>query len=245
MKKLIPILLFLSFPSYGFLNIEALRQSKSPTGKLKGSTGFRLNDQRGNVQKTQIQLNTLNMIRKGQSSYLLLAQYRYGTSFSREDTRQGHLHFRYTRDLSQAFSWESFTQLEFNEFQALTLRALLGLGLRTQVFKEEKNSLFLGTGAFYERENLKDLPDPSNPRANLYLSYVWNSESVTLSTTVYYQPNLELINDGRLRFNAGLETTFLGKFSQQIDYTITHDSRPPVGIQKTDARISAGLAYRY
>lgn len=238
-------LILLPKTALGFLNIESLRQEKENPGKLKGSTGVRFTDSRGNVERSQVRINTLNMLKNGDSSYLFLAQYRYGTSFSREDTRDGHVHFRYTRDLHELISWEIFSQLEFNRFQDLTLRALAGTGARLQGYKSDHHSLFLGVGAFYERENLEDLADPSNPRGNTYVSYLWKRKAVTVSSTLYYQPNLEDFNDTRLRFNAGLETVFLGKFSQQLDYTITHDSRPPPSIKKTDAKISAGLAYRY
>lgn len=246
--KIVFILIFtclISPSTLAFLNIEALRQEKGDPGKLKGSTGVRLTDTRGNVDKSQVRVNTLNMLKNGSSSYLFLAQYRYGTSFSREDTRQGHVHFRYTRDLMEKLSWELFSQLEFNKFQDLTLRALGGTGLRFQGYKNDEHSLFLGAGAFYERENLEDLPDPSNPRGNMYMSYLWKHKMVTMSSTLYYQPNLEDFNDTRFRLNTGLETVFLGKFAQQLEYTITHDSRPPPSVKKTDAIVSAGLAYRY
>lgn len=247
-NSLVLILLLGAFTNtnaLAFLNIEALRQEKGEPGKLKGSTGVRLNDSRGNVDKRQVRANTLNMVKNGSSSYLLLAEYLYGKSLGREDSRQGHVHFRYTRNLTDTLSWESFSQLEFNKFQDLTLRALIGTGGRIAAYQSDEQSLFFGVGAFYERENLEDLPDPSNPRGNTYISYLWKHQMVTMSSTLYYQPNIEDLNDTRLRFNAGIETVFLGQFSQQLDYTLTHDSRPPYSIKKTDAMISAGLAYRY
>ncbi|MCR9206220.1 MAG: hypothetical protein NXH75_16680, partial [Halobacteriovoraceae bacterium] len=68
-------LLLLPKHALGFLNIESLRQEKGNPGKLKGSTGVRFTDSRGNVERSQVRLNTLNMLKNGDSSYLFLAQY--------------------------------------------------------------------------------------------------------------------------------------------------------------------------
>lgn len=231
--------------SFAFLNIESLRQERSSEHKLTGSTGIRLNDQKGNVDKTQIQFNTLNMMTNGRSNFIFLASYRYGKSFSQEDTRQGDLHFRYTRKLTEKTFMEVFQQTEFNKFENLTLRVLAGGGLRLQVFNNDDASLFSGLGAFYEKEDLTGKEDPENPRGNMYLSYTYKKQTYNINSTLYYQPNLEDTSDGRLRFNAGIETKFLESFSQVLEYTIRRDSRPPIGIKKTDSRLSAGLNYLY
>jgi len=249
------LIAFYSNQGHAFLNIEVLRQDNDELSnnsdedqsshRFKGATGVRFNHARGNVQRSQLRINTLNYLKLRRNNFLLLAQYKYGNSFSKEDMRQGHAHFRYTRELNPIFGAETYTQMEFNKFQYLSLRALIGSGLRIKTYKREKHSLFIGAGAFYERENLDGVPDPANPRSNFYLSYLWKNQSLTLSSTVYYQPNIEDFNDARFRFSTGIETLFLGKFTQQLEYTLAHDSRPPTSVKKTDARISAGLAYRY
>ncbi len=245
MTKLILFYLLFLNSTFAFLNIESLRQEKLQGRKLTGSTGIRLNDQRGNVDKTLVQFNTLNMMTNGRSNFIFLASYRYGKSFSREDTRQGDIHLRYTRELTSRTFAEFFQQTEFNKFENLTLRILAGGGLRLQLFKNEHQSLFSGLGAFYEKEDLIGTDDPENPRGNLYLSYLYKKKNYNISSTLYYQPNLEDTGDGRFRFSTGLETKFLGSFSQILEYTIKRDSRPPQGIKKTDARLSAGLSYHY
>lgn len=185
------------------------------------------------------------MITNGQSNYILLANYRYGKSFEREDTRQGNLHLRYTRLLGEILSFELYQQTEFNKFEDLTLRVLAGGGLRLGLVREKKNSFFMGLGAFYEKEDLEGPLDPENPRGNFYVSYLFKSDHYQLSSTFYYQPNLEEISDARLRFNVGLETFLSKNFSQTLEYTIKRDSRPPLGILRTDSQLMAGIRVRY
>lgn len=251
-KTFVILLCSYSFAAFGFLNIESLRQrnpSQGVLGKpgknLLGSFGLRLNDQKGNVNKSLFQVDTLNMMTNGQSNYILLANYRYGESFEREDTRQGNLHLRYTRVLSTLFSAEFYQQTEFNKFEDLSLRVLGGGGLRAGLIKEKKNSLFIGLGAFYEKEDLEGDLDPENPRGNLYLSYLYKGGLFDVSSTFYYQPNLEEFADARVRFNIGLETKLNQYFSQTLEYTIRRDSRPPIGILRTDSQVLAGLRMRY
>lgn len=238
-------LFLLSLPSYAFLNIESLRQQKSHKPGLRGSTGLRLNDQKGNVDKTQFQVNTLNLLKNGKSSYIFLAQYRYGKSFSREDTRQGHLHFRYTRQSYEKVASEYYLQSEFNKFENLTLRILGGAGLRLRLFSSDRLTLFTGLGAFYEKEDLERDEDPRNPRGNLYLSSLIQLGNSQLSSTFYYQPNLENAADARVRFNIGIETKIIKNLTQSIEYTIRRDSRPPSRILKTDSQLTAGINLRY
>lgn len=238
-------LILLSSTSYAFLNIESLRQQKGQRPGLMGSTGLRLNDQKGNVDKTQFQVNTLNLLSNGKSNYIFLGQYRYGKSFSREDTRQGHLHFRYTRQSYERMASEYYLQTEFNKFENLSLRILGGAGLRFRLFSSDKQSLFAGVGAFYEREDLEREDDPENPRGNLYLSSLVYIGESQLSSTFYYQPNLENAADARIRFNIGLETVIMKNLTQSIEYTIRRDSRPPRRILKTDSQLSAGINIRY
>jgi hypothetical protein len=241
----IAIFLLLCSNAQAFLNIESLRQQKSKKPGLLGSTGLRLNDQKGNVDKTLFQLNTLNRLSNGKSHYIFLGQYRYGKSFSQEDTRQGHLHFRYTRQSYVKVASEYYIQSEFNKFENLSLRLLGGAGLRFRLYSHDKISLFSGLGAFYEREDLENDRDPENPRGNIYLSSLIQIKDSQLSSTLYYQPNTDDFNDFRFRFNIGLETLLLKNLSQSIEYTIRRDTRPPSGILKTDAQLTAGLHIRY
>jgi hypothetical protein len=247
MKRRILLLCLIlnSTSAIAFLNIEALRQSKVSDG-LSGSTRLDLNQQKGNVDKTVLSFSTLNQYKKLKSSFLLMAAYQYGESFSELDNRRGHLHFRYTYALRKETFLEFFQQSEFNKFQDLKSRLLIGGGLRQELFKRNSLSFFSGLGLFYEKEKIEGQRNLENPRGNLYLSFLKELEGrYSISSTFYYQPNIERLSDSRVRFSLGLETTFAKNFTQSIEFSLNRDSLPPTGINRTDSQISAGLGVRY
>ncbi len=232
--------------SYGFLNIESLRQSKDSTERLRGSTQLGVSDANGNVNKTILGLTSLNMMNLGQSNYIILGSYNYGRSTGVEDVNDGHLHFRYTRSFGSGFFGELFQQTEFDKFQDLNARYLLGLGARQRLFEGTKHSLFLGAGAFYEKEELQDSPNQDNPRGNIYLSYVFSKpKEYSASIVTYYQPNTERFSDHRIRLNMGIETYFGENFVQQWSYSMSRDSAPPAGVNRTDSKVTAQIGLTY
>ncbi len=232
--------------SYGFLNIESLRQSKGAQDRLQGSSQLGVSDANGNVNKTILGISSLNMMNLGKSNYILLGSYNYGRSSEVEDVNDGHLHFRYTRSFGAGFFGEVFQQTEFDKFQDLNARYLLGTGVRQRLFEETKHSLFVGAGVFYEKEELQDSPNQDNPRGNFYLSYVFaKPKEYSASIVTYYQPNTERISDHRVRLNMGLETYFGGHFVQQWSYSLSRDSAPPVGVRRTDSKITAQIGVTY
>ena len=232
--------------SFGFLNIESLRQSKNYTEKFKGSTQLGVSDANGNVNKTILSLSSLNMINLGKSNYIVLGSYNYGKSTGVEDVNDGHLHFRYTRNLGSGLFLELFQQTEFDKFQDLNARYLFGAGARQRLFEKTKHALCLGAGAFYEKEELQDSPNQNNPRGNIYLSYVFSKpDEYSASVVTYYQPNTERLSDHRVRLNLGIESYFGENFVQQWEYSLSRDSAPPAGVQRTDSKVTAQIGITY
>jgi len=240
------IFLFLPSKTYGFLNIESLRQSSNLSKHLSGSTQLGISDSNGNVNKTILGFSSLNLINWGKDNFILLGRYNYGRSSGNEDVNDGHLHFRFTRELTKGSFVEFFQQDEFNRFQDLKSRVLLGSGLRQKIFQKSSHSLFIGAGIFYEKEDIHSSPNQNNPRGNFYLSYVSaHPKEYRASIVVYYQPNTERFYDQRIQLNMGLETYFGGYFVQQWSYSLARDNKPPAGVQKTDSKISTQIGIVY
>lgn len=240
------VFLFLPPNVQAFLNIESLRQSSDMSERLSGSTQLGISDSNGNVNKTILKFSSLNMINRGKNNFIILGSYNYGRSSGNEDVNDGHLHFRLTRALSEGIFVEFFQQDEFNRFQDLKSRILLGSGLRQKLFKKLKHSLFLGGGVFYEKEDIHSSPNQNNPRGNFYLSYVCaEPKKYRASVVAYFQPNIERFYDQRVKLNLGLETYFGKYFVQQWSYTLARDSKPPAGVQKTESKISAQIGITY
>ena len=199
----------------------------------------------GNVEKSLFGFSTLNLLKRKKHEFILLANYRYGESFDSEDTRDGNLHLRYSFRATKNTEVEIFQQTEFNKFQDLNLRALLGSGIRLNLFSKKKLRAHLGIGAFYEKEEIEDSIDIENPRLNNYISLNYQSDNFEFSTTLYYQPNTESFKDYRVRGNFGIESKMTKSFTQTIQYSLMKDTLPPSGIVQTDRILTAGLNFKY
>ena len=142
--------------------------------------------------------------------------------------------------------WEAFSQAEFNEFQALKLRSLLGGGLRFCLLRTDSQSVFFGAGTFYEDEDINGDADQANFRGNIYLSYraliEKNFETVLVG---YYQPNYNIISDYRLQMTAGFETK-INKWIQFVNsISFARDTVPPLSIEQDDIvyKLTINLSY--
>lgn len=230
--------------SQAFLNIESLRQSDK-TGFF-GSSNLKITGASGNTDKSIGVAATQNSYVSGRNEYLLLSQYSYGEASGTKDTHNGNVHLRYTRGFTDIFSWEWFTQLEFNEFTDLESRALLGTGLRSELLKDENHTLFLGTGFFYETEEIETQRDQKALRGNIYLSYrSFVRKTVEASIIFYYQPSTKRLDDYRFQLDTGLSFKIYGELSFTAEAKLSFDSKPPPGIELTDITYLTGIAYEY
>ncbi len=242
---LIPLILVFSFEASAFMNIESIRQAAKPG--TSGNLGLKVNGQTGNADKQAVEFSSLTMRRTDRNELLGAAKYRYGESRHRKDANEGNLHARYTRYLAAPYAIETFVQSEFDEFRRLERRDLAGAGLRTLLDKGEKNSLYLGTGVFYEHEIFKDgVLSQQTVRGNLYLSFVRSfSEHISGTLIAYYQPSFESQADFRIQVDSGLQVKLVGALSLTIEYDLQHDSEPAPGVKPTDSSYMTGLAYSY
>jgi hypothetical protein len=107
-------------------------------------------------------------------------------------------------------------------------------------------------GLFYEHENIgsKDQTNDAGlfdiVRGNLYFSYKSPlSNTITLKSTTYLQPNLEDLNDIRLLESAKINFAFSENISLQFTLKLTYDNDPPQAIQKEDASYTSGIRYKF
>lgn len=211
-----------------------------------GSTGLRLAGSTGNTSKVTGSLSTLNAYLSSKREVLALADYRYGASRGEKDTNNGRFHLRHTHILPSFSDVETFVQYQFDEFRRLNSRSLGGVNLRTELFKTEKQFLYIGTGLFYERQDRKDSPDKNDTRLNSYLSYVYkSSELLQASLVTYYQPVINRTEDAMINADASIEFKLSSSLSLSQQIQLSYDNRPPVGVLTTDVLYFTGITLRY
>jgi hypothetical protein len=226
------------------MNIESLRNLEQQG--LVGSLGFRLSGTTGNTDKLMGSVSTTNGYLSEKREVLVLASYRYGQSRGEKDTNTGSVHLRHTRHYKDIPDIEVFTQWQFDEFAKLNSRPLAGAGLRESLIKTQNQFLYLGLGAFYERQDREDSPDKNATRINSYLSYLNRvNKNVEASVVLYYQPDASKTQDARVNADAGFEFALSSKTTFSSSLNLSYDSRPPEGVTTTDVTYFSGLHFRY
>ena len=180
---------------------------------------------------------------------LLLADYRLVQVSGDNALNSGFGHLRFGYDLSEAWRWETFTQVQYSEQLRLRLRFLLGSGPRLRLYEREGRRAYLGVLAMYEYDEVAEGKFIYQDfRASSYLTLaVTLYENVNLSNTTYYQP--VLYNwQSRISSVTGIEISLGERLSLTSNYSITHDARLVQGIEgvpPTTYSWTNGLRFRW
>ncbi len=171
-------------------------------------------------------------------------------SGARNFTNRSFAHLRYNRSLSKVVTWEVFSQTQHDEIQEIDLRTLLGTGLRLTLVEEEIGYLYLGGAYMFEYEasssiDIRKIYERNN-RVSTYVSLGFRfNESVNISHTTYFQPNLEAFDDHRFSSITDIKAAIIGGFGMQISFEILYDSRPPITVPNTMYDFDFGLILNF
>jgi len=203
----------------------------------------------GNTEKVGVKAELLSHWQHGSHADFLLLQYAYGKSSGLLDTNRFFAHLRHRTQISERWGVEGFGQLGRDPFARMSLRTLLGGGVRWTLMEESKKAgVYLGLGIFHEHEKLSFRSGTTDPlesrvwRANSYLVLKRRlNEQVRLYSTTYYQPEMSQVADYRLLEQLSVAIKLDENLDLKLGVDITHDSRPPQGVKRTDLRYSTGI----
>ena len=228
------------------VNIENYRGKKGMTG----DANYSLNSDIGNVDVVNtggagnITINTENTT--------ILGVYKGGIGFQggKRFANNGVLHLRYTWSGYPVYQPEGFFQGDYARSRKLDWRTLVGAGMRFNIRREEKWSFSVGNSIMWEREHL-DLsstdPHPdftSEVRSSNYIN-LYLQDRITLSTTAYYQFILTDPGDVRILGTTELTTPIIGPFHQKTSMDFRTDTDPPLGVKKTDVKLSTSFGVKF
>ncbi len=244
-------LIFTTYPAYSIVSMEDIHLGKPPEG-FTGAFELSLKVEDGNTQLMAASTGLKLQLTRGLSTNFILGNYEYGESDGVKDKNKGFLHLRHIRQTTKSHAWEGFLQASFNEFTKLSLRSLLGAGVRLTLGEvSDRRASYLGLGAFYEHEELDtDEPDEANSedaiRANSYLVFKYHfNDNVSLVSSTYFQPSLEDLSDHRAIEDLSLVSDLTKSLSLNVGIDIAYDSEPPVDVKKTDTSIKVGLVINF
>ncbi len=179
--------------------------------------------------------------------FLLLTNFNFVQVEKEDFVNDGFLHFRYNYSLSKRFTYEAYTQAQYNEKLNLRLRWLLGTGMRFTVIKKEKHSAYLGASYMFEynEETSPELEFRDN-RLSTYVSFsIRPFENTKLTNTTYYQPVFGKISDLRLSSQTQLVINFTKKLLFTTTFNITYDSRVPEEVANTIYNLRNGIRWNF
>lgn len=204
----------------------------------------------GNTNKNSIRAELLSQWLHGPHTEFLWLQYAYGKSNGLVDTNRFFAHLRHRTMVGEAWGVEAFAQAGRDPFARLSLRTLLGGGVRWTLLEAAgKAGVYFGLGAFYEHERLSPKAGTTDPldsrlwRANSYLVLKRQlNDQIRLYSITYYQPAFRRMADYRLLEQLAAAIRLYKQLDLKLNLDIAHDSEPPQGVRKTDVRYSTGIA---
>jgi putative salt-induced outer membrane protein YdiY len=142
---------------------------------------------------------------------------------------------------SRAFAF-GFSDLEFDEFQKLDLRLVLGGGLGWHAIKNENTLFDLFGGGSYNKEYFSTGLKRSAGEALVgqELTHKLSSRSLLKERLVFF-PNVQETGDYRLNFDASLVTNLNRWLSWQITLSDRYLSNPVPGAKNNDVLLTTGI----
>jgi len=184
-------------------------------------------------------------------SYLIWSDFTfsYGKSSGVTNTNKTYAHVRYVHHLyKKSLDWETFVQVETNEFTKVEDRDLYGAGLRLLINKNNFGKLHVGFGSFYEYLAYTTTVDPveKNIRLNTYLAYKNNfTKKSSLTYVLYYQPKIDAFNDYIFSNALELNIFIYKKLYLNIVFFYDYDSRPALDVKQKDISQKTSLIYKF
>ena len=253
MRRRIPkvfVTLLLSFifahSALAIVNVETLRARAGSNEGWSSAGSLNASGTSGNSDKSSVSISGLLQLLRPNYSNLIVIGSEYGEASGNKNADKQVLHLRHTRNLSVRTAWEAFTQWQQNEFTRLEERSLLGSGFRFRFGNGETRTLNLGVGGFYESERNENEATMEIGRSNLYASFKSTlSSGASFVSTVYLQNKLDELSDKRSIGNFSFSVPFAEHLEFVLNVSVEHDSRPPVGIEKTDWSYKTGIGWKF
>ena len=232
--------------AYAIVDVESLRDRAGNETGYSSSGNLQASGASGNSDRADVSFSALLQYLGNGFSNLFVIGSEYGETSGNRSADEQLIHLRHTRVLTKRSDWEVFSQLQQNEFTRLEERTLLGSGIRLGFGDNLDSRLYLGLGAFYESTRNENESAKEIGRSNIYVSHrKKTSKDISFTTTAYLQNKLDDPDDQRAigSFSMSIPAT------ENLDFTISvnveHDSRSPIGVEKTDWTYKTGFGWKF
>ena len=184
--------------------------------------------------------------------YSLLNSLNYFTTGAGPFVSTGHVHFRANWMRRQKWSFESFTQVQYDRSRNLQRRFLVGSGLLYNLYQSKKSYFHIGSGVMYESEMWQQ-PEGDPVQINLWksTSYIgthmdWG-ENVVFAFVGYYQIGYSDLFEqflSRVSGKMNLEIKISDKLVYTTSFELQYESRPIIPINNVVYMLTNGIRVR-
>ncbi len=241
-------LLVSSFGQAQILNIESMRKINKDT-KWSGNTNLNVQLIENKNSFVLVSNRTRLQYKNNKHLYLLIGDYNFKESNSNKIVSKGILHFRYNYKLSARIRAEVFVQNQFDEVSKIKYRRLFGLGPRFKLNHSENYKFYAGTLIMNEWERIEsDLEHVKHNdiRLSTYLSFsLFPKDGISIVSTTYFQPNVDEFSDIRWSNDSKIVFKIIKNLAFNIQFTMSYDTRPALGIPKTQYKLTNGIIYTF
>lgn len=240
------------------LNVEKGRLSSDSANYFVGSAGLAfstnnrsINDEGETVSFIGLTTNADFGYISELHSFLIVSQFNYTATSNDPINSTGYGHFRVNFLRNRQLSYETFSQVQYDQGRGMESRWLGGGGLRFRLNKTEKNSVYVGVGGMYEEESW-DYPGPSEA---MLTTRIWKStnyisgrfklnDAISLNLITYYQTGYDFDAEyfrHRISGDLNLLINVTSKLSLNTTVFGGYENRPVVPISKVVYSVTNGI----
>ncbi len=243
------IVIFTTFMAFGnvygqIVNIETLRFMSDSNGFF-GQLTSEVEYKKDKVQKLNLGGGVHAALRLNRHNVLTNTTLEYEKVDDMENENNFFLHARYNYSITRKWITELFFQMRYDDFLNIDQRELVGAGMRFEIINQNTVKIFAGMTAMYEYEVLTNEDVNKKIRMSDYLSFRYNSDEFSFTSTVYYQPELADFSNYRTTWSSQAAFKLFKKLGLFINYDLNYDSRRPEGIPDVVAGLTGGLSLAF
>jgi hypothetical protein len=227
--------------------LNTLRGWADPEPGWSGTLEAAVTLSRGNSEYLATDFAAELQLVRGRHRVRALAGTQRRTADGNEIAQQRIAHLRHNYQVRSWLASLVFAQFQENPFQRLEYRTLVGVGVRFDVYRSERLRAALGVSAMGEWEDVQNDAHGTRrtTRGSYFVSVVGNAGRAEIDLSAFYQPREANFGDARA-FAAGDISVDIGAgLALRSGVDLTHDSRPPEGVEETDVRVTSGLAFSF
>ncbi len=252
MKRVIALLLVVITYTFGFIDIQpqVIGEKKGMDGEVALSASY----SSGNTEESSIGASAKGQYDAENWLSFVIAAYDYGKANGDKNSEEGLFHLRYIHSTDyEGYDWEIFTQTEFNPFQDLKNRSLVGAGLRKRVDKELNHyfdKLYIGLGVMYSYREPDIITDVDKilkrTKINSYITFKKTfNKNLSISYLGYYQPTIDDLSDFSSSQILQFVTPLADSINLSLDIIYKYNATPYSGIEKDDFDAALSLKYKF